>query len=102
MILVATATIMSGIACVWLLGLYRSVVRFMGLDLIISASLISLGAATVGGLGAGFFINEINPLRWGLTFFTFSLVYIISVRYFAHRRGAGNWPRAWQRHALCG
>ena len=84
-VLVSTATVLSGISCVWLLGLYRSVVRFMGLDLIISAALISLGAATVGGLGAGFFVNEINPLRWGLTFFAFSLIYLISVRYFACR-----------------
>ena len=85
MILVATATILSGIACVWLLGLYRSVVRFMGLDLIMSASMISLGAGIVGGLGAGFLVSEINPFRWGLTFFAFSLIYVISSRYVASR-----------------
>ncbi len=81
--IVSSITIISAIAHVWLLGLYRSVVRFMGLDLFVSAAQISLVSAIIGGIGAELLITDLSSLRWGLTFFALSLIYLTASRYFA-------------------
>ncbi len=71
------------IAVVWLLGLYRSVVRYVGLDLLIAALKISSVLGVVGAVGAASLLPAADATRWAFTFFAFSLIYACSSRYLA-------------------
>ncbi|MDH4053904.1 MAG: polysaccharide biosynthesis protein [Gammaproteobacteria bacterium] len=67
----------------WLLGLYRSVIRYMGVDL------LAVGGSTAAyATGAGFVTTlaiapDVPSVRWAVAFFGFSFLYITGSRYAA-------------------
>ena len=71
----------TSIAVIWVLGLYRSVIRYIGLDLLLVAVKISAIASVVGGLGALTLLDPREAIRWAVTLFAFSLIYVCSSRY---------------------
>ncbi len=72
-----------GAALAWLLGLYRSVVRYVGLELVTAASRTSL-VASIAGTGvmavAGM---AVSPIRWFIAFWAVSFIYMCGSRYLA-------------------
>lgn len=76
-------TIAAGLILAWTQGLYRSVVRYMGLDLVIAGAKTAGGAALVGV--AFLYLDGIAgaPLRWAIAFWGIAFMYICSSRYLA-------------------
>ena len=75
----------------WTQGLYRSVVRYMGLDLFIAGAKTAGGAALVGG--AFLYLDDVAgaSARWIIAYWGIAFIYICSSRYLArifliHRR----------------
>jgi FlaA1/EpsC-like NDP-sugar epimerase len=79
--MVATALVSVGLA--WSQGMYRSVVRYMGLDLFIAGSLTAVGSAIAGAVLMNVFVLGGTPRRWAIAYALFSFIYICSSRYFA-------------------
>jgi len=77
----ATAFVSVGLA--WYSGLYRSVVRYLGLDLLVSASLSAVGSALAGALLMHTFVFDGTPRRWAVAYGIFAFLYICGSRYFA-------------------
>lgn len=77
-------TTLVAVACVWFLGLYSSVIRYVGRDLLKSAIRISLVSAAVGAIAVAVFVPDQNPSRWALVYFAFSIIYLTSSRYTAN------------------
>jgi FlaA1/EpsC-like NDP-sugar epimerase len=67
----------------WHMGLYRSIVRYMGADLFVAGSKTALAVATLIGLlvYAGDLVSA--PLRWSISFFALSLIHIVGSRFLA-------------------
>lgn len=77
----AAVAAVTAISLVWLLGLYRSIVRYVGLDLIVSAALVNVGSAAIlASLGMLTGVIE-SPIRWALSFLAFALIYLSASRY---------------------
>jgi FlaA1/EpsC-like NDP-sugar epimerase len=84
-------SIAAALLLAWSQGLYRSVVRYMGLDLFIAGAKTAVGSAVAGGLflySSG--IAEAS-VRWAVAFWGVGFIYICSSRYLArifliHRR----------------
>ncbi len=83
-LIASLAAVFAGITCVWLLGLYRSVIRYVGLDLLLSAARISLGASIGGGVATAFLFPELNAVKWGIVYFSLALIYVTTSRYVAN------------------
>lgn len=77
----ATALVSSALA--WWLGLYRSVVRYLGLDLLISATLTAIGSGVAGAVLMHIFVFEGTPRRWAVAYCVFAFLYICGSRYCA-------------------
>jgi FlaA1/EpsC-like NDP-sugar epimerase len=67
----------------WWLGLYRSVVRYLGVDLLISAVLAAVGSGLAGATMMYIFVFDGTPRRWAVAYGVFAFLYICSSRYFA-------------------
>ena len=80
---IGLATSVAGLLLAWSQGLYRSVVRYMGLDLFIAGMKTAAGAALVGG--AILYVANIPgaPVRWAIAYFGFAFIYVCSSRYLA-------------------
>jgi FlaA1/EpsC-like NDP-sugar epimerase len=80
---IGLATILVGLLLAWSQGLYRSVVRYMGLDLFIAGAKTAAGAALIGG--AILYVAGIPgaPVRWVVAFFGSAFIYICASRYIA-------------------
>ena len=63
--------------------MYRSVVRYMGLDLFIAGSLTAVGSAIVGAVLMNVFVFGGTPRRWAIAYALFAFIYICGSRYFA-------------------
>jgi FlaA1/EpsC-like NDP-sugar epimerase len=76
-------TIVAGLVLAWTQGLYRSVVRYMGLDLFIGGAKTAAGAALVGV--AFLYFDDVAgaPFRWAIAFWGIAFIYICSSRYLA-------------------
>ena len=75
----------------WSQGLYRSVVRYMGLDLFFAGAKAAAGSAVAGGVFLYFADIAGAPVRWVVAFWGAAFIYICSSRYLArvfliHRR----------------
>ena len=81
LVVVATALVSVGLA--WWQGMYRSVVRYMGLDLFIAGSLTAVGSALAGAVLMNVFVLGATPRRWAIAYALFSFLYICGSRYFA-------------------
>ena len=80
-IMLATALVSVGLA--WWQGMYRSVVRYMGLDLFISASITAVSSGIAGAVLMNVFVLGGTPRRWAIAYALFSFIYICGSRYFA-------------------
>ncbi len=81
--LVVFATALVSLVLAWWLGMYRSVVRYLGLDLLISAILTSVGSGVAGALLMQVFVFQGTPRRWAVAYAVFAFLYICGSRYFA-------------------
>jgi FlaA1/EpsC-like NDP-sugar epimerase len=80
-VMIATALVSVGLT--WLQGMYRSVVRYMGLDLFISASITAVASGIAGAALMNIFVLGGTPRRWAIAYALFSFIYICGSRYFA-------------------
>ncbi|VUX54945.1 Polysaccharide biosynthesis protein CapD [uncultured Woeseiaceae bacterium] len=80
---ISVITVVAALLLAWSQGLYRSVVRYIGLDLIVAGTKITAGAAVAGGLFV--YIADFGgaPLRWAIAFWGMAFIYICSSRYLA-------------------
>ena len=67
----------------WSIGFYRSVVRYVGFELISAAASASLGAALIGATAMSVTGMSTSPLRWFLAFWGVSFVYMCGTRLIA-------------------
>ena len=86
---VATAII--AVLLAWMLGLYRSIVRYMGLDLYIAGAKVAAGSAVVGSALMYLSGFAASPVRWAVVYWCVAFIFICSSRVFArsyliHRR----------------
>lgn len=80
---VMMATALVSVGLVWWQGMYRSVVRYMGLDLFISASITAIASGFAGAVLMHVFVIGGTPRRWAIAYALFSFIYICGSRYFA-------------------
>ena len=80
---ISLTTIVAALLLAWSLGLYRSVVRYMGLDLFIAGAKTAAGSAVVGGVFLYFAEIAGAPVRWVVAFWAIAFIYICSSRYLA-------------------
>lgn len=88
---ISLTTTVAALSLAWLQGLYRSVVRYMGLELFIAGAKTAAGSAVVGGVSVYIADMAGAPLRWAVAFCGVAFIYICSSRYLAriflvHRR----------------
>ena len=88
---ISLVTVVFALLLGWSNGLYRSVVRYMGLDLFIAGAKTAAGSAVAGGIYL--YVAEIAgaPVRWAVALWGIAFIYICSSRYIArifliHRR----------------
>jgi len=77
------ATAIASVLIAWRQGLYRAVVRYMGVDLIVASGVTAAAAALLGAVLIYFIEPALSPARWGLAFWALAGVYICGSRYFA-------------------
>jgi FlaA1/EpsC-like NDP-sugar epimerase len=92
LVVVATPLISIGLAS-WQ-GMYRSVVRYMGPELLIVGSRTALGSAVAGAVLMNISAFGSTPYRWVAAYAAFSFFYICSSRYFARLFLINNRARA--------
>jgi len=69
----------------WFFGLYESIIRFMGDELLLVSCVMTTIAAVLGA-GATYYLGlELGPFRWGMTYATLALLYGAISRTFAGR-----------------
>ena len=88
---ISLVTIVIALLLGWSQGLYRSVVRYMGLDLFIAGAKTAAGSAVAGGVFLYFANVAGAPVRWAVALWGIAFIYICSSRYLArifliHRR----------------
>ena len=99
---ICAITIISAIGHAWIRGLYRSVIRFMGVDLFLTAARISFVSAIIGGIGVELLVTDPAGLRWGIAFFALSLIYVTGSRYLARLFLLQRQPKNLERIAIYG
>ena len=83
MVLVSTATALTAVFLAWRQDLYRSIVRYVGVDLIFAGATIAVSTAAVGGVLCFVSGSEYLCFRWAMVYAAFSLIYICGSRYCA-------------------
>ena len=81
-LLVVIVTALASVFLAWLQGMYRSVVRYMGLDLFVAGGRTALGSAVVGAVLMQFLVFNGTPYRWAVAYAAFSFIYLCGSRYF--------------------
>lgn len=81
--LICLSTVAIALPLAWSQGLYRSVVRFMGMDLFTAGVKTAFGSAITGA--ALLFLMGVDgaPLRWVVAYWGTAFIYICSSRYLA-------------------
>lgn len=86
------AAVLIAVPLTWALGLYRSIIRYMGLDLFVAG----LKTSFISAIGVGVIAVLANavsaPLRWSVAYGALSLIYVVGsrmlARLFLNRRNA--------------
>lgn len=81
--LVSSITALTAIFIAWRQDLYRSVVRYMGVDLILAGAATAIGAAVTGGVICYLLGGTFAPVRWAVAYSALALIYISGSRYCA-------------------
>jgi FlaA1/EpsC-like NDP-sugar epimerase len=66
----------------WWQGMYRSVIRYMGLELLVVGARSAVGSAIVGAVLMNFFVSGVTPFRWAVAYASFSFMYVCGSRFF--------------------
>ena len=82
-LLVVVTTALASVLLAWLQGMYRSVVRYMGLDLFVAGGRTALGSAVAGAVLMQFYVFAATPYRWATAYAAFSFIYMCGSRYAA-------------------
>lgn len=77
------ATLLVAVPLTWVLGLYRSIVRYMGVDLFVAGTKTATVSAVVLGLISWMANLVPAPTRWAVVFGAISLIYVVSGRMIA-------------------
>lgn len=80
---VALCASLIGVPIAWAQGLYQSIVRYLGLDLLVAGAKTAIG--TAAGAGVLLSVMSITPssLRWAIAFCALSLIYVCGSRFLA-------------------
>ncbi len=95
-VFLTVVTVIVTIPIAWYEGLYRSIVRYMGVDLFVAGTKTALAVTLIVGLLV--FAAELvsAPLRWALAFGALSLINLVGCRFlariFLNRRGTRGEP----------
>ena len=81
--LVIVSTALISVCLAWWQGMYRSVVRYMGIELFVAGGRTAAGSAVAGAVLMNFFVFGSTPYRWAVAYSAFSFIYICSSRYLA-------------------
>jgi len=81
--LIVIVVVQVSVALAWWQGMYRSVVRYMGLDLFIAGSRTAIGSAVAGAGLMHLFVFGSTPFRWAATYASLAFIYVCCSRYFA-------------------
>jgi len=76
-------TVLIALPLAWSQGLYRSVVRYMGLDLLVAGAKTAAGSAVVGAVFLYFSDIADASFRWAVAFWGMAFIYVIGSRYLA-------------------
>ena len=79
----SVAAVLVAIPLTWLMGLYRSIVRYMGVELFVAGSQSTAMSAVVLGVVAAVAGLVTAPVRWAITFWALSLIYVVGGRFLA-------------------
>ena len=80
--LVVGAVAVFSVLLAWWQGMYRSVIRYMGLELFVVGARTAAGSAIVGAVLMHFFVFGVTPYRWSVAYASFSFMYVCGSRYF--------------------
>lgn len=69
------------VLAMWSIGLYKSVIRYVGLDLLVVGVKVASVAAMIGFLSALPLLPAAVATRWAFSCFAFSLIYLCGIRY---------------------
>ncbi len=69
------------VLAMWSIGLYKSVIRYVGLDLLVVGVKVASVAALIGFLSALPLLPAAVATRWAFSCFAFSLIYLCGIRY---------------------
>jgi len=69
------------VLAMWSIGLYKSVIRYVGLDLLEVGVKVASVAAIIGFLSALPLLPAPVAMRWAFSCFAFSLIYLCGIRY---------------------
>ncbi len=95
-VLLTLVTVVVTVPIAWYEGLYRSIVRYMGVELFVAGTKTAL--AVTGVVGLLVFVAELvsAPFRWALAFAALSLINLVGCRFlariFLNRRGVRGEP----------
>ena len=87
-------TVAIALPLAWFQGLYQSVVRYIGLDLLVAGATTAAGTGLASG-AIFYFLGVSNaPFRWAVAFWGMAFIYICCSRYLARvflvHRGPGD------------
>ena len=82
-VVVVIFTAIVSVFLAWLQGMYRSVVRYMGLDLLLAGARTAIFSAVAGGLLLQVYVFGVTPKRWAVAYAMFAFIYVCGSRYFA-------------------
>ena len=80
-ILFIAATV--AVAVGWQVGLYKSIVRYMGLDLFAAGAKTTIAASIIGALIVGLRYEPQTAVRWGIVFCGIAFLFICGSRFLA-------------------
>ena len=81
--LVSGVAALTAVTIAWRRELYRSIVRYIGIDVVASGMISALGSALIGGWVCWLMSMQLPALRWAAAYSVLALIYILGSRYFA-------------------